>query len=208
MLLVVISAVLSYRAYQFTDSVAFCGATCHTPMKPEYTAYQDSPHARVPCVGCHVGPGATWYVRSKLSGTYQVYAVFRDVYPRPITTPISDLRPVQQACEAMSLAGKILRRPAQDLQPLRLRQEQHPKRDTAADQDRWRKSELRQHHRNSLAHEYRLQNLVHRERPAEPRDSLGTGERYRGARDRVYGQERCSDAGRDFSRHQSERWIA
>jgi len=99
MLLVVLSAVLSYRAYQFTDSVAFCGAVCHAPMNPEYTAYQDSPHSRVPCVGCHVGPGATWYVRSKLSGTYQVYAVFRDIYPRPITTPISDLRPVQQACE-------------------------------------------------------------------------------------------------------------
>ena len=99
MLLAVISAVLSYRAYQFTDSVAFCGAVCHAPMNPEYTAYQDSPHARVPCVGCHVGPGATWYVRSKLSGTYQVYAVFRETYPRPITTPIRDLRPVQQACE-------------------------------------------------------------------------------------------------------------
>ncbi len=99
LLLVVMSAVLSYRAYQFTDSVTFCGETCHTPMKPEFTAYQDSPHARVPCVGCHVGPGATWYVRSKFSGTYQVYAVFRDIYPRPITTPISDLRPVQQACE-------------------------------------------------------------------------------------------------------------
>jgi len=99
MLLVVISAVLSYRAYQFTDSVTFCGAVCHAPMNPEYTAYQDSPHSRVACVGCHVGPGATWYVRSKLSGTYQVYAVFRDIYPRPITTPISDLRPVQQACE-------------------------------------------------------------------------------------------------------------
>ncbi len=99
LLMVVVSAMLSYRAYQFTDSVTFCGAVCHAPMKPEYTAYQDSPHARVPCVGCHVGPGATWYVRSKLSGTYQVYAVFRDIYPRPITTPISDLRPVQQACE-------------------------------------------------------------------------------------------------------------
>ncbi len=68
-------------------------------MKPEFTAHHDSPHARVPCVACHVGPGATWYVRSKLSGTYQVYAVLRHIYPRPITTPISDLRPVQQACE-------------------------------------------------------------------------------------------------------------
>jgi len=99
LLLVVLSAVLSYRAYQFTDTVTFCGAVCHTPMKPEFTAYQGSAHSRVPCVGCHVGPGATWYVRSKLSGTYQVYATFREIYPRPITTPISDLRPVQQACE-------------------------------------------------------------------------------------------------------------
>ncbi len=99
LLLVVVSAVLSYRAYQFTDSVTFCGSVCHAPMTPEFTAYQDSPHSRVPCVGCHVGPGATWYVRSKLSGTYQVYAVLREIYPRPITTPIKDLRPVQQACE-------------------------------------------------------------------------------------------------------------
>ncbi len=99
LLLIVVSAVLSYRAYQFTDSITFCGAVCHAPMKPEYAAYQDSPHSRVPCVGCHVGPGATWYVRSKLSGTYQVYAVFREIYPKPIMTPISDLRPVQQACE-------------------------------------------------------------------------------------------------------------
>src|SRR3990172_5692830 len=99
LLMVVVSAVLSYRAYQFTDSITFCGAVCHAPMKPEYTAYQDSPHSRVPCVGCHVGPGATWYVRSKFSGAYQVYAVLRNIYPTPITTPIKDLRPLQQACE-------------------------------------------------------------------------------------------------------------
>ena len=89
----------SYQAYHFTDTVTFCGAVCHTPMKPEYTAYQDSPHARVSCVSCHVGPGAAWYVRSKLTGAYQVYAVLFDVYPKPITTPITSLRPVRQACE-------------------------------------------------------------------------------------------------------------
>ncbi|HEY9157308.1 NapC/NirT family cytochrome c [Candidatus Binatus sp.] len=96
---VVLSMVASYQGYQFTDSVMFCGQTCHVPMKPEYTAYEDSPHARVPCAGCHVGPGATWFVRSKLSGAYQVYAVMFNKYPRPIETPIKDLRPVQAACE-------------------------------------------------------------------------------------------------------------
>ncbi len=93
------STTATYKAYQFTDTVSFCGPTCHTVMKPEYTAYQDSPHARVSCVACHVGPGAAWYVRSKLSGVYQVYAVLSSKYPRPIETPIHSLRPVREACE-------------------------------------------------------------------------------------------------------------
>jgi nitrate/TMAO reductase-like tetraheme cytochrome c subunit len=96
---VLISAIGSYRSYEFTDSVQFCGQTCHTIMRPEYTTYLQSPHARVACVQCHVGPGAGWYVRSKLSGSYQVYAAIFHKYPRPIPTPISNLRPVQQTCE-------------------------------------------------------------------------------------------------------------
>jgi nitrate/TMAO reductase-like tetraheme cytochrome c subunit/ribosomal protein S27E len=96
---VLISAIGSYRSYEFTDSVQFCGQTCHTVMRPEYTTYLQSPHARVACVQCHVGPGAGWYVRSKLSGSYQVYAAIFHKYPRPIPTPISNLRPAQQTCE-------------------------------------------------------------------------------------------------------------
>src|SRR5918911_3183043 len=94
-----ISVLGSYRAYHYTDSDQFCGATCHTPMTPEYTAYKLSPHARVGCVGCHVGPGASWYVRSKLSGAYQLYAVVTNKFPRPIPTPVKNLRPAQQTCE-------------------------------------------------------------------------------------------------------------
>jgi nitrate/TMAO reductase-like tetraheme cytochrome c subunit len=93
------SAFGSYRAYEFTESVEFCGASCHTPMKPEYTAYLASPHARVRCVDCHVGPGAGWYVRSKLSGAYQLYSVTFNKYPRPITTPVHNLRPAPETCE-------------------------------------------------------------------------------------------------------------
>ena len=40
------SAFGSYRAYEYTDSVAFCGTLCHGVMQPEYAAYQNSPHAR------------------------------------------------------------------------------------------------------------------------------------------------------------------
>lgn len=93
------TAVGSYRAYEFTESVTFCGEVCHEVMEPEFTAYQNSPHARVTCTECHVGEGADWYVRSKLSGAYQVYATLFDLYPRPIPTPIESLRPAQETCE-------------------------------------------------------------------------------------------------------------
>jgi len=96
---IMLSAAGSYRAYQFTESVRFCGQLCHTVMEPEYTAYLQSPHARVACVDCHVGPGASWYVRSKLSGSYQLYAVIFHKYPQPIPSPVENLRPAQQTCE-------------------------------------------------------------------------------------------------------------
>jgi nitrate/TMAO reductase-like tetraheme cytochrome c subunit len=94
-----LSVVGSYKAYEFTDSVQFCGQLCHSVMAPEYTAYQLSPHARVACVDCHVGAGATWYVKSKLSGARQVFATALKTYPRPIPTPVHNLRPAAQTCE-------------------------------------------------------------------------------------------------------------
>jgi len=96
---VMMSSVGSYKAYEYTDSVQFCGQTCHTVMHPEFTAYQLSPHARVACVDCHVGSGASWYVKSKLSGARQVFAAAFNTFPRPIPTPVHDLRPAQDTCE-------------------------------------------------------------------------------------------------------------
>ena len=94
-----LSALGSYEAFHYTESVPFCGTLCHEVMKPEYVAYQNSAHARVTCVECHVGSGAGWYVKSKLSGMYQVYAVITNVFPRPIPTPITSLRPARETCE-------------------------------------------------------------------------------------------------------------
>jgi hypothetical protein len=96
---VVISAFGSYGAYHYSESVAFCGTACHQVMEPEYVTYLGSPHARVSCTACHVGPGADWFVRSKLDGAYQIYATLANRYPRPIPTPIESLRPAQQTCE-------------------------------------------------------------------------------------------------------------
>ena len=94
-----ISAVGSYNTYHFTESVQFCGQACHTVMQPEYVTYQHGSHARVACTDCHIGRGATWYVRSKLSGMYQVYATATKKYPTPILTPVHNLRPAQETCE-------------------------------------------------------------------------------------------------------------
>ena len=94
------SVVGSYKAYTFTDSIGFCGQLCHSVMAPEFIAYQQSPHARVACVDCHVGAGATWYVKSKLSGTRQVIKTMLNTFPRPIPTPVHDLRPAAETCEA------------------------------------------------------------------------------------------------------------
>jgi hypothetical protein len=96
----VIAGQASYRAVTYMDSVTFCGQTCHTVMQPEFAGYQNSPHSRVECVECHIGPGASWFVRSKLSGVGQVFAVTFNTYPRPIPTPVHDLRPARETCEA------------------------------------------------------------------------------------------------------------
>ena len=93
------SAVGSYKAYEFTESPEFCGQLCHSVMSPELTAYKASPHARVPCVECHVGSGAGWYVKSKVSGARQVYYTAMGTYPRPIPTPVHNLRPAVDTCE-------------------------------------------------------------------------------------------------------------
>jgi nitrate/TMAO reductase-like tetraheme cytochrome c subunit len=97
--LVLVSSFGSFRAYEAMESDAFCGTACHTPMEPEYTAYQNSPHAKVGCVKCHIGSGAGWFVKSKLSGSYQLYSVTFNKFPRPIQTPIHNLRPAQDTCE-------------------------------------------------------------------------------------------------------------
>ena len=105
--LLLFSVIGGYRAYEFTESVRFCGMTCHSVMKPEYITYQHSPHARVACVHCHIGPGVGWFVRSKLSGSYQVYSVLFKKYHRPIETPVKNLRPAQETCEQCHWPAKF-----------------------------------------------------------------------------------------------------
>jgi len=98
MLNVVILVVATYKGVETMETTKFCGASCHSVMNPEYTAYQRSPHASVACVSCHVGPGAGWFVRSKLRGSWQLISVNLRLYPKPIPVPVHDLRPANDTC--------------------------------------------------------------------------------------------------------------
>lgn len=102
-----ILALASIKGYEYTESTEFCGKICHTVMEPEYTAWSNSPHARVKCAECHIGPGAEWFVKAKVSGLKQVYRVLTNTYPTPIETPIPNLRPARDTCEGCHWPAKF-----------------------------------------------------------------------------------------------------
>ena len=97
--IIALAAGLTFKAVHYMDSTEFCGTACHKVMQPEYTAFQRSPHVKVGCAGCHIGPGAEWFVKAKISGSWQLIAVALDLYPRPIPTPVHSLRPANGTCE-------------------------------------------------------------------------------------------------------------
>jgi nitrate/TMAO reductase-like tetraheme cytochrome c subunit len=96
---IVLLVIGGYQLVEFSDSTAFCGKLCHTVMYPEYTVFQDSPHSRVTCAQCHVGSGADYLVRSKLSGIPMILATLTGNYEKPIPVPVQNLRPARDTCE-------------------------------------------------------------------------------------------------------------
>jgi hypothetical protein len=107
-LVLVLVGIGSYRSFHATESIEFCGQLCHEVMDPEWVRYNDSPHARVACAECHIGAGADWFVKSKLSGIRQIWAVAVDSFSRPIPTPIHDLRPARETCEECHWRRKFI----------------------------------------------------------------------------------------------------
>ncbi len=94
-----IVSLAAYGAVHHMESASFCGTTCHTTMEPEYAAYQVSPHARVACVACHVGPGAGALIESKVAGTRQLWQLLSDNVPKPVAAPVKSMRPARDTCE-------------------------------------------------------------------------------------------------------------
>ena len=103
LLLTIVNLVLlsmaSYGAVHYMETTEFCGQVCHTTMEPQYVAHQSGPHARVPCVACHVGPGVDALVESKLAGTRQLWQIVSRNVPAPVPSPVASMRPARETCE-------------------------------------------------------------------------------------------------------------
>ncbi len=97
----------SVRMLGFMDTPIFCGTTCHTVMNPEWVTYQQSPHAKVKCVECHVGEGVDALVSSKLNGVRQMVFASFNLYNKPVPTPVHQLRPARPSLRAGRLHRQL-----------------------------------------------------------------------------------------------------
>ncbi len=106
--LLFVTALGSYQTYQYTESVQFCGKSCHVPMEPEFVTSQHTAHARVECVACHVGPGAAAYFKTKINGVKQLYHTVANDFDRPIRVTAANPRPAQAICEQCHWPSKYV----------------------------------------------------------------------------------------------------
>jgi nitrate/TMAO reductase-like tetraheme cytochrome c subunit/mono/diheme cytochrome c family protein len=92
-------------AWEYTNSPAFCGESCHT-MPPEFAAYQVSPHARVECVDCHIGGDfISQRITRKAGDVRHVTATLFSTYEYPIQA--HNLRPARDTCEHCHYPAKF-----------------------------------------------------------------------------------------------------
>jgi nitrate/TMAO reductase-like tetraheme cytochrome c subunit len=103
---ILIVSLAAYGAVHHMESVEFCGTTCHTPMEPEWKAYQVSAHAKVKCVDCHVGEGAEALIQSKIAGTRQLWQVITNNVHGPVPAPVHTMRPARETCQTCHWAEK------------------------------------------------------------------------------------------------------
>jgi nitrate/TMAO reductase-like tetraheme cytochrome c subunit len=93
---------------EYSESASFC-TTCHT-MTPQKKAYEAGVHQDVACGECHVAPGAVGFVKAKLAGTRELYALVTNTYPTPIPAIEHDALPSTnetcQKCHPLSQIAK------------------------------------------------------------------------------------------------------
>jgi nitrate/TMAO reductase-like tetraheme cytochrome c subunit len=100
-------AQFGYAAMGYMETDHFCGLSCHV-MLPEHTAYVNTSHARVECVECHIGSGASSFVKAKINGTRQLLGVVFNNYSRPIPAPVHNMRPAAETCAQCHWPGRFV----------------------------------------------------------------------------------------------------
>ncbi len=103
---VVIVSSAAYGGMHYMERREFCGQVCHTTMEPEFVSQEAWPHAKVACVGCHVGPGVGPLIESKLAGTRQLYHLITNQVPRPVPVPVRSLGDTAVTCEGCHWRGR------------------------------------------------------------------------------------------------------
>ncbi len=92
-----VAAFSAVSLIHWTETADFCGR-CHS-MAPELAAYAAGPHKDVSCAECHVEPGITGWIKSKLNGTRQLVEMVLGTYPTPIPPPDhADLPAASDTC--------------------------------------------------------------------------------------------------------------
>lgn len=96
-IMIVIFAVANY-AWEESNSITFCGLTCHT-MPPEYVTHANSSHTIVSCEDCHMGRDRLYVLMGrKIRYSWQTgTAMLFNTYEYPIVA--KNMAPARQACE-------------------------------------------------------------------------------------------------------------
>ena len=106
---IVIVLLAGYGGLHAMESPGFCGQACHTPMHPQFQAWQGAAHSGVPCVACHIGEGAAGFVHAKMGGVRQLLMVVANNYSKPIP-PGAHMPPGAQAetCKGCHKPGRSI----------------------------------------------------------------------------------------------------
>ena len=94
----VVFGIIGIQVWEWSNSPAFCTEVCHDVHPEEPAAYEDSYHARVKCVECHMGRLGTIRNMVLKAGHFKhlPQTIFRQ-YEHP--TEAETLRPANESCE-------------------------------------------------------------------------------------------------------------
>jgi hypothetical protein len=101
-----VGAVLGYAGLEYTAQPRFC-VMCHY-MRPFYEAWKTSGHNQVPCIQCHIPPGAKGFIRHKFAASVQLVKYVTRQYGTRPWTEVEDASCLREGChETRLLAGKV-----------------------------------------------------------------------------------------------------